>query len=127
MYSIQMTNNLILSILFCATLSSRAQENPTWDVTEPALPYTEINIETDEGTWMNLDVSPDGSQVVFDMLGDIYMMPISGGRAELISGGHAFEVQPRFSPTGKKISFTSDRGGADNIWMMNIDGSEATQ
>lgn len=127
MYSIQMTNNLILSILFCATLSSRAQENPTWDVTEPALPYTEVNIETDEGTWMNLDVSPDGSQVVFDMLGDIYMMPISGGKAELISSGHAFEVQPRFSPTGKKISFTSDRGGADNIWMMNIDGSEATQ
>lgn len=122
-----MKNKLFLVILFCATLSTLAQEKTKWDVTKPALPYSEIKIETDEGTWMNVDVSPDGKQIVFDLLGDIYLMAITGGDAKLISGGHAFEVQPRFSPDGKKISFTSDRGGADNIWMMNTDGSDATQ
>ncbi|NIT57507.1 MAG: hypothetical protein GWN00_15145, partial [Aliifodinibius sp.] len=80
---------------------------------------------TDEGTWMNLDVSPDGSQIVFDLLGDIYLLPIEGGQASLIRGGHAYEIQPRFSPDGSKILFTSDAGGGDNIWVMDSDGSNA--
>lgn len=101
--------------------------NEKWDVTEPALPYKEVRITTDEGTWMSLDVSPDGSTIVFDLLGDIYSMPASGGKATLLRGGHAFEVQPRFSPDGKNISFTSDAGGGDNIWIMNSDGSDAGQ
>ncbi len=98
-----------------------------WDVTNPVEPFQEVTITTDEGTWMNLDVSPDGSQIVFDMLGDIYSMPIAGGEAQLLRGGHAFEVQPRFSPDGKSISFTSDAGGGDNIWMMPLDDGDAKQ
>jgi Tol biopolymer transport system component len=74
---------------------------------------------------MNLDVSPDGKEIVFDLLGDIYIMPITGGAARLLSGGPAFEVQPRFRPDGKKIGYTSDRAGGDNIWVMNRDGSNA--
>jgi imidazolonepropionase-like amidohydrolase/Tol biopolymer transport system component len=84
-----------------------------------------VEFATTEGTWMNLDVSPDGKEIVFDLLGDIYLMPITGGEAKLLSGGPAFEIQPRFSPDGKKISFTSDRAGGDNIWVMNRDGSAA--
>jgi Tol biopolymer transport system component len=61
------------------------------------------------------------------MLGDIYIMPVTGGQATLLRGGYPFEVQPRFSPDGKKISFTSDAGGGDNIWIMNIDGSDPEQ
>jgi Tol biopolymer transport system component len=76
---------------------------------------------------MNLDVSPDGKEIVFDLLGNIYSMPFSGGEARLLRGGMPFEVQPRFSPDGKKISFTSDAGGGDNIWTMNRDGSGARQ
>ncbi len=76
---------------------------------------------------MNLDVSPDGEQIVFDILGDIYIMPISGGKATLLRGGLSYEVQPRFSPDGTHISFTSDAGGGDNIWVMKTDGSDATQ
>lgn len=98
-----------------------------WTVSDPALAYTNKTITTTEGTWMSLDVSPDGKQIVFDMLGDIYIMPITGGEAKLIRGGHAFEVQPRFSPDGNSISFTSDAGGGDNIWIMNVDGSDAKQ
>jgi hypothetical protein len=38
-----------------------------------------ISFTTDEGTWISLDVSPDGSQIVFDLLGDLYLVPKSGG------------------------------------------------
>jgi Tol biopolymer transport system component len=76
---------------------------------------------------MDLDVSPDGSTIVFDLLGDIYTMPIGGGRATRISSGPAFEFQPRFSPDGSRIAFVSDRDGTNNIWVMNADGSDAEQ
>ncbi|RCH56887.1 amidohydrolase [Mucilaginibacter hurinus] len=72
---------------------------------------------------MNLDVSPDGKTIVFDLLGDIYSMPITGGKATILAGGRAFEVQPRFSPDGRYISYTSDKDGGDNIWIMERDGN----
>ena len=90
-------------------------------------PTSEISYTTSEGTWMNLDVSPDGTHIVFDLLGNIYIMPIEGGEAIALRSGHAYEIQPRFSPDGSKISFTSDAGGGDNIWVMNRDGSDARQ
>ena len=74
---------------------------------------------------MNLDVSPDGKTIVFDLLGDIYKMPISGGKATILRTGLAYEVQPRFSPNGKYISFTSDAEGGNNIWVMTADGKNA--
>jgi len=76
---------------------------------------------------MNLDVSPDGTQIVFDMLGDIWIMASGGGKAKALRDGLAFEIQPRFSADGKKIVFTSDAGGGDNIWIMNVDGSDKRQ
>ncbi|MFD2145949.1 amidohydrolase [Mucilaginibacter antarcticus] len=94
-----------------------------WNVEAPPGPKKNVTIATTEGTWMNLDVSPDGKTIVFDFLGDIYGMPIAGGKAAVLSAGHSYEVQPRFSPDGKMISFTSDREGGDNIWVMNADGS----
>jgi imidazolonepropionase-like amidohydrolase/Tol biopolymer transport system component len=98
-----------------------------WDVSNPEGPYKEVSFTVNEGTWMNVDISPDGKEIVFDLLGDIYSIPATGGEAKVLRGGHAFEVQPRFSPDGKKILFTSDAGGGDNIWVMNRDGSGAKQ
>ena len=100
-----------------------------WDVANPQgdFNFKEHKFSTDEGTWMNLDVSPDGKTIVFDLLGDIYSLPIHGGRAKALRTGIPFEIQPRFSPDGTKISFTSDAGGGDNIWIMNVDGSDAKQ
>ena len=105
------------------------EKEKKWDVTNPpdGGPYKEVSFTVNEGTWMNVDISPDGKEIVFDLLGDIYTMPATGGEAKVLRGGHAFEVQPRFSPDGKKILFTSDAGGGDNIWMMNRDGNNATQ
>jgi imidazolonepropionase-like amidohydrolase/Tol biopolymer transport system component len=98
-----------------------------WDVEGDHGPATKVEFDTDEGTWMSCDVSPDGRFLVFDLLGDIYRMPIAGGRAELLSGGTSWESQPRYSPDGKSLAFTSDRDGGDNIWLMDADGKNRRQ
>ncbi len=113
-----------------ATAADEAKKNDDkkkWDVEAPLGPTKTITFATDEGTWMNLDVSPDGKEIVFDLLGDIYLLPIAGGTATLLRGGPAFEVQPRFSPEGARISYTSDKDGADNIWVMKRDGTDPKQ
>lgn len=97
-----------------------------WNVDEPPGPSAEVEIDVDEGTWMSLDVSPDGREIVFDLLGDLYLIPIDGGEARALTSGAAWDMQPRFSPDGTRIAFTSDRGGGDNIWVANRDGSEPT-
>ncbi len=102
-------------------------KKPKWDVSAPPLPTRPVTINVDEGTWMNVDVSPDGKTIAFDLLGDIYTMPITGGTATRIAEGLPFEMQPQFSPDGRRIAFTSDRGGGDNIWLMNTDGSDKRQ
>ena len=108
---------------------SKEPKEPKWDVAKPgdSFNYKKQNFTTTEGTWMNLDVSPDGKTIVFDLLGDIYSMPVTGGKATMLRSGIPFEIQPRFSPDGKHISFTSDAGGGDNIWVMKADGSDAKQ
>ncbi len=106
---------------------SSKKADDKWDITASHGPSKTIDIETDEGTWMSLDVSPDGKTIVFDLLGDIFLMPIEGGNAKIILGGPAFEAQPRFSPDGKHISFTSDRDGCDNIWICDTDGKNPKQ
>ncbi|HYE58688.1 MAG TPA: hypothetical protein VD948_09290, partial [Rhodothermales bacterium] len=73
------------------------------------------------------DVSPDGRTLAFDLLGDVYLMPITGGEARLLLGGGAYETQPRFSPDGRRIAFTSDRDGSDNLWIVNVDGTAPRQ
>lgn len=119
---------LSLAALPAAALAQDAKEAPKWDVSAPpGMKVREVPIQVEEGTWMNLDVSPDGQTVAFDLLGDIYTMPITGGTPTRISEGLPYETQPRFSPDGKRIAFTSDRGGGDNIWIMNRDGSDKRQ
>jgi len=124
-----MKNRYRLTFILMLIASVVIAQEKKWDVSNPEgkWDFKEVDLQTDEGTWMNLDVSPDGSKITFDLLGDIYIMPVGGGKAKLLRGGLPFEVQPRFSPDGTKISFTSDAGGGDNIWIMGTDGSGAKQ
>lgn len=121
---------LVLAGVALAVSTSVAAEDDEikWDVTAPPLgDMREVAINVDEGTWMNLDVSPDGRTIAFDLLGDIYTMPIAGGGATPIAEGMGWDMQPRWSPDGGKIAFTSDAGGGDNIWIMDADGSDKRQ
>ncbi|MBK5298708.1 MAG: PD40 domain-containing protein [Vicinamibacteria bacterium] len=82
-----------------------------------------VTFEVREGTWMSVDVSPDGRTLVFDLLGDLYTLPIEGGTATAISRGPAYDHHPRFSPDGTSLAFTSDEGGMENIWLADADGT----
>ncbi|MBL7774164.1 MAG: PD40 domain-containing protein [Chitinophagaceae bacterium] len=117
-------------LLFLLTLcfsSMYSQDKKSWDVRNPDLPYKKYNFTVTEGTWLNLDISKDGKTLAFDLLGDIYTMPVEGGKATCIRSGISMDVQPRFSPDGTKILFTSDAGGGDNIWVMDVDGKNEKQ
>ena len=118
----------IASPLAAQSKGKAAKAEESWSVEAPkGATIKQVPIKTDEGTWMDVDVSPDGQTLAFTLLGDIYTMPITGGTPRRIAEGLAWDVQPRFSPDGKRIAFTSDRGGGDNIWVMNLDGSDKRQ
>src|SRR5882724_10964944 len=121
------TRLLLSALIIFSCFITNAQEKPKWDVNNNGAPGKDVSFTVNTGTWMNVDISPDGKEIVFDLLGDIYSIPFAGGEPKILRQGPAFEVQPRYSPDGSKISFTSDAGGGDNIWMMNRDGSAPKQ
>src|SRR5258708_4185110 len=99
-----------------------------WEVAADLGPTQKLAFDTSEGTWMNVDVSPDGRQVVFDLLGDIYTRPIGGtaaSQATRITSGPAFDMQPRFSPDGTRTPLASRRDGLWNICTMDAEGKNA--
>jgi Tol biopolymer transport system component/imidazolonepropionase-like amidohydrolase len=94
------------------------------DINAPRSDARKEVVELKEGTWMSVDVSPDGQTILFDLLGDLFTVPAAGGTARALTTGPAWDSQPRFSPDGKTIAFTSDRGGIENIWLVGADGKE---
>ena len=119
--------SVLASLLFTTALNAQDNDDK-WDVNAPAgAKIRQVAINVDEGSWIDVDVSPDGQEIAFSLLGDIYTMPISGGDPKRIAKGLAWEVQPRWSPDGDQIAFTSDRAGGDNIWVMDADGQNARQ
>ena len=85
----------------------------------------EARFTVDKATWLSLDVAPSGDQLALEILGDLYLLPIEGGTAKAITQGMGYDVQPRFSPDGKRIAFVSDRDGAIALWTLALDGGEA--
>ncbi|REJ75734.1 MAG: amidohydrolase [Acidobacteria bacterium] len=121
----------VIAALFLSSLAVPGQENgePEADDKEkkglPLKPERKVEFTTDEGTWMSVDVSPDGSTLVFDLLGDLYTIPAEGGKATRVTSGMGFDAQPRYSPNGEWLAFVSDRNGSNNVWISKADGSEA--
>ncbi|TPG21828.1 amidohydrolase [Sphingomonas koreensis] len=95
--------------------------------TLPLKPTRHFVADVSRGTWMSLDLSPGGKRIAFDLLGDLYTIPASGGQATRISGGLPFDVAPTYSPDGRWIAYVSDQSGADNLWVAHPDGSAARQ
>jgi Tol biopolymer transport system component len=121
----------ILALPVPAPAAEDAKENAKKDEKKdqplPLKPSRNVDFKTSEGTWLSLDISPDGKTLVFDLVGDLYSMPFSGGEARKLTSGMAYNTQPRFSPDGKKITFVSDRGGSENVWIADSDGSNPKQ
>ncbi|MFM8834149.1 MAG: TolB family protein, partial [Cytophagales bacterium] len=86
-------------------------------ISADAQPTRKINYTVDEGTWVSVDVSPNGQEIVFELVGDIYKMSIDGGKAVPIVTGLAFQSQPRYAPDGKSLTYVSDESGSENIWV----------
>lgn len=97
-----------------------------WNVADTGEPSRELRFTATEGTWISVDVSPDGSTIVFDLLGDIYAIPASGRRAAR-ARGPAMQRTPRFSADGSRVLYVSDESGIENAWISRPDGSEARQ
>ncbi|MGH7467917.1 MAG: amidohydrolase family protein [Longimicrobiales bacterium] len=121
---------LLASALLAAATQAAAQNRTDTSAvarrdatnTLPLVTSRTVRFTTDQGTWLSVDVSPDGSTVVFDLLGDIYTVPLAGGKATRIMGGNSVDGQPRFSPDGKSLVFMSDRNGSDATWLADADG-----
>ncbi|MBK6304549.1 MAG: PD40 domain-containing protein [Gemmatimonadetes bacterium] len=93
----------------------------------PAGGARHLRFTATKGSWMSVDMSPDGARLVVDLLGDIYTVPATGGSATRLTSGMAHDAQPRWSPDGKRIAFISDRSGGNNLWVMAADGSDTLQ
>nr|WP_294813305.1 amidohydrolase family protein [uncultured Sphingomonas sp.] len=111
---------LALAAACLAVSSAGAQELPLQ-------PSRTLVFTAREATWMQLDLSPDGRTILFDLLGDIYALDAAGGVARPVLTGMAFERDPVFSPDGKQFAFISDRSGVTNLWVANADGTGLRQ
>jgi imidazolonepropionase-like amidohydrolase/Tol biopolymer transport system component len=105
-----------------AAVADTVDRTGDWDVNSPLGPSELLEFTTDEGTWMNLDVHPDGDRIIFDLLGDLYVVSTDGGQAMRLTDGAAYDMQPRFSPDGTQVLFNSDRGNVKNAWIADYDG-----
>ena len=116
-----------LSTIVASAAKNEGVAPKVWDVNNPGFATKRIQIKIREGTWMSIDVSPSGKWVVFDLLDDIYRVPIEGGKAVPLTSSIAWDMQPQFSPDGQSIAFTSGQGSGDNIWVMDINGKQFEQ
>ncbi len=111
------------TLLFQQDTTKKKTEKPKEKKEKSTLPLEgerKVQFTTSEGTWLSLDVSPKGDSIVFDMMGDLYMVGIAGGKARNVTRGMAYDVHPRFSPDGKSLVFVSDSSGSDNIWTLEL-------
>lgn len=115
--------------LLLGSFAAQAQKDTAFTVYKnlPLKASRMFDLRTSEGTWTSVDVSPDGKTIVFDMMGDLYTLPMEGGKAIQITRGLAFDQHPRYSPDGKKILFVSDKSGAENLWYIDTEKKDTVQ
>jgi len=112
-------------ILAAFALTAVADDDPSdkgkdkWEVTAAHGPTHDLDLTLTEGTWMS--VSVHGDTILFDLLGDIWSLPLEGGEATRLTDDSAWDGQPRFSPDGERIAYVSDRDGNEQLWIRDAD------
>lgn len=86
-----------------------------------------VSIELRQGTNISASVSPDGSQLVFDLHGMLWILSSNDGSAEPITNWDLEATRPVWSPKGDLIAFQAFRGGSFHVWTVRPDGSGLTQ
>ncbi len=109
---------VFISILATGSVFASPDLPGAWNIEKPRAEQVSLDREFTEGTWMNVDVSPDGRHIAFDLLGHLYEMPASGGNATALTSGRSINLLPRYSPDGTRIAFTSDRDGVEDLWIL---------
>ena len=111
---------LLLSAWLASAESAKGDKKKPWDIEATWGPTREVPLDLRQGTWMSVDVHPSGERIVFDLLGDLYELPITGGEAIKLTDGVAWDFSPRYAPDGRSVAFVSDRGGGDNLWLLPV-------
>jgi Tol biopolymer transport system component len=110
-----MSIKFVVSLCFGAVLTAAASTTAT-----QAPARRTVEVSTDEGSWMSVDVSADGKTVIFDLLGRLYSVPIDGGQAQPVGPqDEGWDLCPRFSPDGSRVAFLSNREGFTDLWIMD--------
>jgi len=117
----------VIALFASVVLGAQEDSSPADERDLPLDPERTFSLDTDEGTWISVDVSPDGDTVVFDLLGDLYTLPLIGGEAVPLTDGMPYDNQPRYSPDGTEVVFVSDRDGSENLWLIDIASKETRQ
>ena len=102
-----MKKTLLSAALLLLAGSLSAQENPLW------MRYSAI--------------SPDGSTIAFSYKGDIFTVPVNGGRATQITTNPSYDSRPIWSPDSKQIAFASDRMGSMDVFIVSREGGIPTR
>ncbi len=109
-------------LVACLALGATACSGDDSDATRA------IELQTTEVTSPDIAISPDGSVLVFSVLGQLFSMPAAGGSATQLTTGPFYHQDPSFAPDGRRLAFVSDRDGSEgNVFLMDLETREVTQ
>lgn len=123
---------LLSTLALALSLGSAHTVVPSPDVDRPVPSASDgaaaaIEVVLREGTNMAADLSPDGSTLAVDLVGRIWTLPATGGRATPITDPFGDARQPRWSPDGERVVFQAYWSGDYDIWAVNADGTGLEQ